>query len=108
MPLDLPGPIAEFFAAEKAHDPLAIARRFIDVGVVRDEGGTFRGTDAIRDWNVAVQKKYHYTLTPMSVAELDGTTVVAVKVTGGFPGSPITFDYIFRVEGDKIASLEIR
>jgi ketosteroid isomerase-like protein len=48
MPLDLPGPIAEYFAAEQARDALALARCFVDDGVVHDEGGTFRGSTAIR------------------------------------------------------------
>jgi hypothetical protein len=44
MPLDLPGPIAEYFTAEKARDALALAQCFVDDGVVRDEGGTFSGS----------------------------------------------------------------
>ena len=62
MPLDLPGPIAEYFAAEQARDALALARCFVDDGVVHDEGGTFRGPTAIRDWNAAAREKYHHTV----------------------------------------------
>jgi hypothetical protein len=108
MPLELPKPIAEYFAAEKAHDARALARCFVDDGVVRDEGGIFRGPTAIRDWNAGAREKYHHTVTPLSVADRDGTTIVAGTVAGDFPGSPITLDHIFRLEGDKIASLEIR
>ena len=43
MPWYPPGPIAEYFAAEQARDALALARCFVDDGVVHDEGGTFRG-----------------------------------------------------------------
>ena len=108
MPLDLPGPIADYFAAEKAADADAVARGFTTDGAVRDEGGTFTGGAAIKQWNEKVRAKYHYALEPLSVADRDGATIVAVKVTGDFPGSPITLDYIYRLEGDKIASLEIR
>jgi ketosteroid isomerase-like protein len=108
MPLDLPRPIAEYFAAEKARDALALAQCFVDDGVVRDEGRTFRGTNAIRDWNAAARKKYQHTVEPLSVIQRDGATIVAGKVAGDFPGSPITLDHVFHLEDDKISSLEIR
>jgi len=34
-------------------------------------------------------------------------TVVTSRLTGNFPGSPVDLRYFFRLEGDKIASLEI-
>jgi ketosteroid isomerase-like protein len=108
MPLDLPGPIAEYFKAEKARDALALAQCFVDDGVVRDEGRTFRGTNAIRDWNAAARKKYQHTVEPLSVIQHDGATIVAGKVAGDFPGSPVTLDHVFRLKGEKILSLEIR
>jgi hypothetical protein len=108
MPLNLPAPIAEYFAAEKAHDALALARCFVDAGVVHDEGSTFRGTNEIRNWNAAARKKYQHTVEPLSVIERDGATIVAGRVAGNFPGSPVTLDHVFRLEGDKILSLEIR
>jgi hypothetical protein len=108
MPLELPKPIAEYFIAEQSRDAHALAQCFVDDGVVHDEGGTFRGPTAIRDWTAAAREKYHHTVTPLSVVDRDGTTIVAGKVTGDFPGSPVTLDHIFRLKGDKIASLEIR
>jgi hypothetical protein len=30
------------------------------------------------------------------------------EVSGDFPGSPVNLEHIFRLDGDKIASLEIR
>ena len=33
--------------------------------------------------------------------------MVIGKVSGNFPNSPVTLDYIFGLEGEKIASLEI-
>jgi hypothetical protein len=35
-------------------------------------------------------------------------TVVTARVSGVLPGSPVTLAFIFRLEQDKIASLEIR
>ena len=108
MPLDLPKPIAEYFAADHARDAQALARCFVDDGVVHDEGGTFRGTKAIRDWSAAARERYHHTVEPLSAIERDGATIVAGRVAGDFPGSPVTLDHVFRLEGDKIVSLEIR
>ena len=108
MPLDLPKPIAEYFAADHTRDAQALARCFVDDGVVHDEGGTFRGTTAIRDWSAATRERYHHTVEPLSAIERAGATIVAARVAGDFPGSPVTLDHVFRIEGDKIVSLEIR
>jgi len=42
------------------------------------------------------------------VSTRDGKVVVTGRVSGNFPGSPITLDHIFEIEGGKIVSLEIR
>ena len=108
MPLDLPKPVAEYFAADHASDAHALARCFADAGVVHDEGGTYRGTEAIRNWSTATREKYHHTVEPLSASVRDGATIVAGRVAGDFPGSPVTLDHVFRLVGDKILSLEIR
>ena len=108
MQLNLPKPIADYFAAENARDADALAGCFITDGVVHDEGGQFHGVAAIRDWNAAAHEKYHHIVTPLSVLDRDGATIVAGRVAGDFPGSPVTLDHIFRLKGKKIASLEIR
>src|SRR5258706_16418330 len=84
MPLDLPKPIAEYFAADQARDAHALARCFAVDGVVHDEGGTFRGTEAIRDWSAATREKYQHTVEPLSASERDGATIVAGGRAGGF------------------------
>jgi hypothetical protein len=108
MALALTGPVAAYFAAEKAADVDALARCFVDTGVVRDEGGTFTGPVAIRQWNAAAREKYHHTVEPISVIERDGATVVTGRVSGNFPNSPLNLEHVFRLDGEKIASLEIR
>jgi len=108
MSLLLPGPVAAYFDAEKAADAEALARCFVEEGVVRDEGGTFTGQIAIRQWNAGAREKYHHTVEPINAASRDGQTVVTGRVSGDFPGSPVNLEHIFRLQGDKIASLEIR
>jgi SnoaL-like domain len=108
MPITLPKPIASYFAAEKAEDPGALAGCFKGDGVVRDEGGTFTGRTAIERWNGAARAKYHHTVVPLSVTENDGAIVILARVAGDFPGSPVELQHAFRLDGEQIASLEIR
>ena len=51
MSVALPTPVAAYFAAEKGADADALARCFVEDGVVRDEGGSFKGVAAIKQWN---------------------------------------------------------
>src|SRR5258706_10489333 len=101
MPLDLPKPIAEYFAADQARDAHALARCFAVDGVVHDEGGTFRGTEAIRDWSAATREKYHHTVEPLSASERDGATIVAGGGAGGVFRRPGGAGPAFPVGGGK-------
>jgi hypothetical protein len=47
-------------------------------------------------------------MEPLSVSVQDGEIVVIGKITGDFPGSPITLQHAFRVTGHKVVALEIR
>jgi|SRR5262245_24840060 hypothetical protein len=106
MTLDLPGPIAAYFAADK-DDGEAVARCFTEAAIVKDEGRTYRGRAAIRQWKEEVSTRYQYTSEPFACEERDGTVVVTSRLTGNFPGSPVNLRFGFVLEGDKIASLEI-
>jgi hypothetical protein len=107
MSISLPKAIAEYFAAEQAGDAAWLARCFVSDGAVHDEGGTFTGTVAIERWNAVARAKYHHTVTPIRSTVRDGATIVVGRVAGDFPNSPIELDHIFRLDGDKIASLDI-
>ena len=108
MSITLPKPIAAYFAAEKAGDAGALARCFASDGVVHDEGGAFTGRAAIEQWNTTARAKYHHTVVPLGATERDGAIVVIGRVSGQFPGSPVELRHGFRLDGEKIASLEIR
>jgi hypothetical protein len=106
MSIDLPKPVATYFAADKA-DGEAVARCFTLDAVVKDEGHTFHGLDEIKRWKVQASTKYAYTSEPFAFERQGAMTVVTSRLTGNFPGSPVDLRYFFRLEGDKIASLEI-
>ena len=104
MTLDLPGPVAAYFAAYKEGGE-AVARCFTEDAVVKDEGRTHRGRAAIRQWKDDASTQY--TSEPFHCEKCDGTVVVTSRLTGNFPGSPVNLRFFFVLEGDRIASLEI-
>lgn len=104
--LKLPDPIAAYFAADQRSAD-AIARCFTTQAVVKDEGHTYTGLDAIQAWKAAASAKYTFTSEPFALEQEDGFHVVTSRVTGNFPGSPLDLRYRFRLERSLIASLEI-
>ena len=103
--LTLPAPVAAYFAAE--HDPEALARCFTSQAVMKDDGHTYSGLDAIKSFMTEASAKYNATSAPFAMEREDGLEVVRANVTGNFPGSPIELSYRFRLEDGLIASLEI-
>jgi hypothetical protein len=60
MTLDLPEPIAAYFTADK-DDSDAISQCFTENAVVKDEGRTYNGRAAIKEWKADGSTKYRYT-----------------------------------------------
>ncbi|MDZ4367874.1 MAG: nuclear transport factor 2 family protein [Afipia sp.] len=107
MSVELPAPIARYFAADLDPNAQAMADCFSDRATVRDENNIHTGRDEIRQWKVDYSKKYTAKSTPISVAQDRGRTVVTCHVEGDFPGSPIDLRFFFRLEGENIGELEI-
>ena len=107
MSIELPSPIAAYFSADKKANAQAIAECFTQEAVVIDEGNTYTGRDAIRQWMANASTQYTYTVEPFTIVEDDGRTVVTSHLVGNFPGSPVDLRYLFVLGGDKIAELEI-
>jgi hypothetical protein len=108
MSVDLPTPIAIFIAAENRGDTEALAECFAEHAVVRDEGQTIEGLAAVKQWMAETRRKYQHTIEPLASVSKDDKTIVTNRLIGNFPGSPIELRFIFELEGNKIASLEIR
>src|SRR5262249_24379838 len=106
MTLDLTGPVAAYFAADK-EDGEAVARCFTEGAVLKDEGRTYCGRAAIRQWKEDASTRYQYTSDPFACEQRGGTVVVTSRLTGTFPGSPVNLRFFFVLEGDRIGSLEI-
>ena len=107
MSIDLPEPIAAYFAADRSNAE-ALAQCFIEAAVVKDEGKTYAGRDAIKKWKADVATKFSYTNEPFESEQKNGMTVVTSRLEGNFPGSPVNLRFFFRLERGKIAFLEIK
>ena len=72
-----------------------------------DEQRTHHGRAAIARWKAEATAQYQYTSEPLSLETSGQNTVVTARLTGTFPGSPVTLRYRFTLRDDTIARLEI-
>ena len=107
MSMKLPEPIAAYFAATNQHDVNAMLAPFAETAIVKDEGQERHGVAAIREWMEETIRKYRFTVVVTDVAEKTGKTLVASRVSGNFPGSPVDLQYAVTLSGEKISRLEI-
>lgn len=107
MTLSLPDPVSAYFKISNGADIAHITRLFTQDAVVVDEGQTYQGHDAIQSWQREAQKKFEYTVEPVSVSRDGDRLKVTTNVVGNFPGSPVQLDHVFGLAGEKIQSLEI-
>ena len=77
----------------------AVSECFTEDAVVKDEGNTYTGREAIHEWKTESSEKYNYTVEPFALEEVEGKTVVTAHVIGNFPGSPVDLRYFFGLEG---------
>ncbi len=99
-------PIAVYLAADGG-DSDVLSRCFAEDAIVRDEGQTYRGLAAIKQWKAEAKKKYQYTIEPLASTRKGDKTIVTNRLTGNFPGSPVDLQFVFGLDGNKIVSLEI-
>ena len=106
MTINLPQPVAAYFAAESL-DGEAVSRCFAERAVVKDEGHTYNGRAAIKAWKEEASSKYQYTSELLGCEHEDDRVVVTSRLTGNFPGSPVDLRFNFELAGEQIVSLEI-
>lgn len=108
MSIQLPEPIERYVQIANSGRAEAAPECFVPEATVYDEGHIYEGVASIEDWMTATKKKYGHTITPLELAERDGQSVLKARLTGNFPGSPITVNFSFVLADGKIRSLEIR
>ena len=106
MTLNLPKPVAAYFAAEKA-DGEAVSRCFAERAVVKDEGHTYNGRAAIKAWKDEASSKFQYTCDPLACEDQGPRSVVTCRLTGNFPGSPVDLRFAFELADEQIVALEV-
>lgn len=84
--------ITRYFAADARRDSAAIVALFTADAVVVDEGQTWRGTGAIRNWREGPASTYQYT-TAVHSTERSGADTYRVtgRLTGNFRGGRPTW-----------------
>ncbi|WP_134499034.1 nuclear transport factor 2 family protein [Microvirga pakistanensis] len=105
--MNLPFPIQTYFDADKGGDSDALIHAFTPDAVVEDEGRFHAGHRAIKAWWRDVKTRYRHVIEPLDVAGSGDFAKVRARVTGQFPGSPAMLTFAFRLEGSRIAGLEI-
>ena len=108
MAITLPSAIATYFEADRNGDAAAVANCFTAEAIVRDEGHTYTGRDAIGEWKARSGKKYSYTAEPFAIASDGDRTVVTSHLVGNFPGSPVDLRYLFTITPKGVSALEIK
>ncbi len=107
MSIHLPAAIDLYLRAENSGDVEVLADCFAPEATVRDEGRLHKGLAAIQRWKAETRKKYRHTVEPMEISVHGTKTTVLVRLTGTFPGSPITLHFDFVLDDGKITSLEM-
>ncbi|MGP1275978.1 MAG: nuclear transport factor 2 family protein [Caulobacterales bacterium] len=107
MSINLPAVIDAYFKGDRRGDAQAIAACFTANAVVVDEGNTYAGRDAIRQWMANASTLYTYTVEPFAMARDDGRIIITSHLAGTFPGSPVDLRYIFELTDGMISKLEI-
>jgi ketosteroid isomerase-like protein len=105
--IELPHIIKKYVDASNQHDVKSILSCFSDNALVHDEGADLHGNKAIEGWIVKTIEKYKFHFKPLGIKASNNDSVVTVEVSGTFEGSPVTLDYHFTIQNDKILSLTI-
>ena len=107
-PTRLPAAITTYLVAHQARDLDAAIAHYAPDASVTDEGHTYTGPDAIREWLATSATEYTYTTELTGAREIDDHRYVATHhLEGNFPGGTVDLDFTFTLEGDVITRLAI-
>ena len=105
---DLPEILQSYQVAHDRRDTDGALSAFAADAVVQDDGHTYRGLEAIRDWlsRASVQFTYSRTLTAVEASGAN-TWLVRNRLEGDFPGGIVDLNYRFVLHDGLIAQLDI-
>jgi ketosteroid isomerase-like protein len=107
MSSPLPTAVAQYLAAKQNHDSDALLATLTDDAVITDEGRQYRGAAAIRAWHEEASAAVAATYAVTDAAAVGDRTVVAVRVAGDFPGSPVPLYFHIALREDKISAVTV-
>lgn len=107
-PSALPDVITRYLYAHRAHDTDAALTTFTSQATVTDDGNTYNGPAAIKEWLTRSAGEFTYTIELTSALQTDTTHYTAVHhLEGNFPGGAVDLCYRFTLHGGKIERLVI-
>jgi hypothetical protein len=106
--ISLPGAVARYFEASNRFDAESAAACFAPNAIVRDEGHTQVGRDAIKVWVSQTSENYRPQTTVIGARENGDKMTLDVRVVGQFPGSPVDLKFEFSLRNDAIVQLTIQ
>lgn len=106
--MEIPIIIKALVAAQAENNSAKYIDCFSETAIVHDEGQLHSGKRQIRQWNEKTSREYQMTWQPLAYDGTDKKGVLTTKVTGTFPGSPITMQFHFEMEGGLIQSIAMK
>lgn len=107
-PDTLPEVITRYLTAHRAHDTATAIAAFTREATVIDDGKTYEGADAIRDWLDRAAGEYTYTVSLTAAEQTDATHYTATNhLEGNFPGGTVDLRYQFTLGDGFIERLVI-
>jgi uncharacterized protein (TIGR02246 family) len=104
----IPEVITRYLKAADEKNSEALVACFTEDGSAVDEGNTYVGRDAIRDWRTDTVSKWTYTTIVTGTEQLAGDRYnVAIHLEGDFPGGEADLTQTFTLSDGLIAHLTI-
>lgn len=105
--MDMPSIVNMYFDADSRNDADTLLKTLAVEAAVEDENARHQGIVAIREWWLAAKRATQYRAEPVESTVDGDKAIVRARVSGQFPGSPVTLAYTFTIRDDKIVRLEI-
>jgi hypothetical protein len=105
--MNLPDVISKLLQAQNDFNSAAYANCFSGSAVVFDEGKTYKGRSSIKQWIEDANEKYHTVLEPVDFTTAGKPSILTVKASGTFEGSPAKLKFHFELEREAIKSLKV-
>jgi hypothetical protein len=103
----LPAAVKAYLQAKMDYDSDALLATLTGDAVITDEGRAHTGAGDIRSWNNRASKEVAATYEVLDTAVIGERTVVAIRVSGNFPGSPVPLYYFIALRDGKISALTV-